>query len=402
MNAVDLLSGVAVIIDDEINEEAANIRNLVKQVEDNNIPCLYYSEIPTDEVVSNFGNISFLLLDWRLIKKDISTEEFEEGIRVPSGLQEYGAEENLQFIEKLKERCFCPIFIFSNEDQEEIIAKLEEADLYSRERPGNIFVRSKNDLKGRTRLFKELTKWLNKAPSVYVLKEWEKEYRKAKNELFHDFQDLSPHWPKVLWKNSSADGVNQSLELGEVISRNLSNRMAPFEFSPEVLEKRGNKIPKEEMANVLEGERFLPVSRLREEDIAPGDIFKVKSRYYVNIRAACDCIPDRGKMGSTHDDVEVYLLRGSKLGDAKIYKVFNKKYGHFPERDNESIVFPVCGGLSVSFSFKNVEVKKWGEVKDKRVGRLLAPHITKIQQRYALYMQRQGLPRIPNAAVIDN
>jgi hypothetical protein len=52
------------------------------------------------------------------------------------------------------------------------------------------------------------------------------------------------------------------------------------------------------------------------------------------------------------------------------------------------------------YEFKNLTIKKWSEIKSSRIGRLLPPHITRIQQRYALYMQRQGLPRTPEKAII--
>ena len=38
-------------------------------------------------------------------------------------------------------------------------------------------------------------------------------------------------------------------------------------------------------------------------------------------------------------------------------------------------------------------------VRSKRVGRLLHPYLTRVQQRYALYTQRQALPRVPPSAV---
>jgi hypothetical protein len=35
-------------------------------------------------------------------------------------------------------------------------------------------------------------------------------------------------------------------------------------------------------------------------------------------------------------------------------------------------------------------------LKDKRIGRLLPPYITRIQQLFGLYFQRIGLPRTPD------
>lgn len=53
----------------------------------------------------------------------------------------------------------------------------------------------------------------------------------------------------------------------------------------------------------------------------------------------------------------------------------------------------------IEFERKEIWVETHAELKNKRPGRLLHPYLTRIQQRYALYLQRQGLPRIPDGAV---
>ena len=70
--------------------------------------------------------------------------------------------------------------------------------------------------------------------------------------------------------------------------------------------------------------------------------------------------------------------------------------------DSNAIVFCIDDQKTIDFRFKNLELKEFSELKDNRIGRLLPPYITLIQQRYALYLQRQGLPRIPEEAVKEN
>lgn len=53
----------------------------------------------------------------------------------------------------------------------------------------------------------------------------------------------------------------------------------------------------------------------------------------------------------------------------------------------------------LSFSLRKLSIKKWNDIKDCRCGRLLPPFITKIQQKYSSYIQRQGLPSIPKEAI---
>lgn len=396
----NLSSGIAVVIDDEIGDARANINNLISQIEKQNMPCLKYKELPEESVVEHFEGISFLLLDWKL-QADTLGESVIKGVKQPDELRKAAVKENIYFLKKLKESCFVPVFIFTNEPVEPIKRILEDNNLYQEGKPNYIFIKRKSDLTGRTRLFKTITEWIQKTPSIYTLATWDKAYRKAKIRLFYDFYEMSPNWPNILWKSFAADGVNMSLELGEVITRNLHTRMIPFVFDEEILNKRPRKkAEKIEVRKVLEGERFITKEGLDDKTICAGDIFKVSSRkIYINIRPDCDCIPSRTATGSESEDVNLYLLIGNKLTDSQEKKKYKMQYGNFEEIDNQSIIFCIIGGNTYDFRFKDLTIMKWSEVKAKRIGRLLPPYITRMQQRYALYLQRAGLPRTPEIAV---
>ena len=139
---------------------------------------------------------------------------------------------------------------------------------------------------------------------------------------------------------------------------------------------------------------------LHEDDVSCGDLFKVEKSqsnetteftYYLNIRAQCDL---RSKK-------LVYCLKGRVVDETKINKKggFPVDEGHFLEKINHSVVPFLDGGKIIEFLFRNMKIQEWKDLKENRVGRLLPPYITRIQQRYSLYMQRQGLPRIPDAAI---
>ena len=84
-------------------------------------------------------------------------------------------------------------------------------------------------------------------------------------------------------------------------------------------------------------------------------------------------------------------------GDIK--KNYNEGQGHFNERIWESISFCLYEGKTIRFDFRKFEKKIFSQIKNQHVGRLIHPYITRIQQRYALYLQRQALPRIPKIAL---
>lgn len=401
MPTSNLFNGIAVVIDDEIGDNKANINNLIKQIHKKNMPCITYPNIPEDDIINHFEGISFLLFDWKFQAEDL-TDAILDGVSIPSVITQAGVSDNIEFLKKIQERCFCPIFIFTNEEKDTVISDLHDGGLYHYNKPNFIFVKNKDELKGRTKLFKSIEKWAREMPSIYVLKTWEREHNKAINQLFHDFYNFGPSWPKVLWNNYKEDGVNPSRELGKVINRNIHTRMAPFSFDKIILNNCKPKVQDGEVIKVLEGERFIKSDQLHDNEIATGDLFHCRitegseERYWLNVRAQCDLVHS-----SNPDKVVLYCLKGRLLPKSKIN---NKKGvpfidGQFIEKINHAIVGCIDDGKIVDFSFRDLNTFKWEYMKEKRIGRLLPPYITRIQQRYGLYLQRQGLPRTPEIVV---
>jgi hypothetical protein len=262
-------------------------------------------------------------------------------------------------------------------------------------------VKSKADVK-EAGIFEVLSKWMKDAPSVYVLKKWERAYASAKNELFRDFYAKSVRWPLVLWNTYKEDNVPPSAELGNLIGRNLLSRMTPFDFDLGPFDEAFKALAADEsnsrdaVIKVLEGERFLPKNRIHGDTLAPGDVFKRGGDFYVNIRPDCDCI---ARDGMIQADVKAYLLKGSKITNAKVHERLSPKYGTISESDTESVVFGLTGGATVSFQFGTLLVEESGGWMTNRIGRLLPPYLTRLQQRYSAYLQRPGLSRIPKAAL---
>lgn len=393
---LSLFTGIAVIIDDEVKSGASAINVIVKQLEDAFCPTLCYSALPKTELIPSFAGVSFFIVDWNLTTTNFSGNEEMALVQIPSQLKKENAKDNVKFLQALNESKFAPIFIFTNELTEEIENILKKENLWSEGNANNIFVMNKNDVINKG-VFAVLDDWIANVPSAYVLKKWEAEYNTAKNNFFREFYTNSHYWPIFLWKAFLEDEIPASIEIGAMIGRNVLSRMTPFDFDLSAHSAKYDALTNidpadhiEQVGKVIQGERFVSRAGLHDDSIAPGDVFYHDGKYYLNIRPDCDCVA----RGADQDLTEIYLLRGDKIKNVVLTEIFNSKYGNLREQDNEAIVFRMIDQTTVSFKLKNLKIVPWGEWKGRRKGRLLAPHLTRVQQRYSAYLQRPGLPRI--------
>jgi hypothetical protein len=201
-----------------------------------------------------------------------------------------------------------------------------------------------------------------------------------------------------MWKTYNNDGADESLEIGDLLIRNVSTRMSPFNFDKEILNKEYSGIAKKDLQSILQGERYIENKNLNSDDISPGDLFKEEgadgiTRYFLNIRARCDLL--------RNNNPEIYCLKGRKIDESKINNDKNYKIndGQFVEKSNNAIIPFIDERCIIEFLFKELKIIKWGTIKNFRIGRLLSPYINKIQQKYASYLERQGLSRMPEEAI---
>lgn len=175
----------------------------------------------------------------------------------------------------------------------------------------------------------------------------------------------------------------------------LRGRMRVDAFREEHLGGAASDVSAEELRRLIAETSFRVGDLLPDNEIRCGDLYSGEGRqYWLNLRPDCDCIP---RNGGDVANVDVYCVEGERLRPGELRKLF--KNGHFEERVSQSVVFGVVDGNSILFRFDKLRVCKYSEVRDRRVGRLLHPYVTRVQQRYAMYLQRQALPRIPDAAV---
>lgn len=102
--------------------------------------------------------------------------------------------------------------------------------------------------------------------------------------------------------------------------------------------------------------------------------------------------------GRVYTFEEVSKLKENELDD--LNRAINQEdpdlgNSDFKEGAAEAVVSCILDQKAVVFHFKHIYVLPFEEIKEKRVGRLIDPFITRIQQKFAMYMVRVGVPSTP-------
>ncbi|ASS37708.1 hypothetical protein [Mogibacterium pumilum] len=435
MDVEKLFQGIAVIFDDEINDPTSTIYTIKKNIQSKNIPVAVYNEMPRQEIIPSLSNAAFVILDWDYTNSKLDVESSER-VSIPIELKANQEQDLIQFISKLLCEIFIPVFIFTSKSVDSIKTTLRDAKLWNDDKENRIFIKQKNDINTEAQLFEEIENWIKAMPSVYVLKEWEKNISKSKDAMFIELYGYSPNWVKIIWDMLKEDSIENHREFGEFVTRNLNNRIGTYEFDENIIgAERG--ISPEELRRVVEGERYLFYDT-QPEQAYTGDLFEDDNEYYLNIRAQCDL--SRRDVDSGEYNPKLYCIKGKKLRSKDIVtddirmtteetlifdkcksfsldemceickdndelKKFNKNFtkyrngiffrkGTFLERNDKVILGCVAGKQALQFNL-DISIKEFNDVKDKRIGRILPPYITRIQQKCAQNMVREGVMPVP-------
>ena len=401
MDVKELFKGIAVVIDDEIESESASINKIVSQLKTESIPLVKMDYLPSHDMISNLHDVSFVLLDWQLF--DIGNDISRKGM---SELQENNDKQILEFVEELLKVCFCPIFIFTTLSESDIIEKLKSKNLYTTSKMNMFFIKQKDSIMGSGKLFEELSTWVASNSVIYLLKQWDAAYQYAKENLFIDLQNGSSNWVGVLYNSLKQDGDSDAdiaIDLFDTVQKNITNRILVPQLDSSILASQA-ELKKEEIIRIIEQTKFVCKDKLNSNQANTGDLFfdSEKNTYYINIRPQCDLLRCKNP--------ELYCLKGKEL---KLKHEHNNCYineydsqepkkeyffsaGEFIEQKNNCIISYINNGKIIEFKFKSLIILKWNDVKSKRVGKLLSPFVINIRQKYATYIEREGLPRLPN------
>ena len=425
---LNLLDGIAVFIDDEINDDTSSAGKLKKQIQEKNIPLIASDKIPDNipDFVKHLYGVSFIILDWKF--SPISGDLITEGVRLPENIESGSV---IELLKELLSATYCPIFILSQEDLPSIKRKLDAEQITSNETHPRIFFSDKEDLLDG-KLFSSLNEWVEKEPVTYVLKTWENAAKKAKLGMFSHLEKKNSSWPKILWNSFENDDADPSVELTQTLSTIFANRL---QFSCSLVSSCFTGATavgaKTDIRNVLEEARFLPVQPNIKP--APGDLFEHAENgqtvYFLNFRAQCSTLHDpKPKLycvkGEPLDDTSIYCVQGKVLTEDTLGKNADIVFcqGEFRTKKHIILLPFVHGNKILKFDCRKIEIFKFKQedaslyitykdsdsngkgktvtiTKGSRVGRVLPPYINHIQQIIASYIVREGLPAIPDEAI---
>lgn len=426
--AKELINGIAVVIDDEVKKEGTDIYRIVEDIRSNNIPVLTFDSIPDNSIISSLNSISFAVLDW-----DFKIQS--EGITdLPDRLEIGGALVDdttiLKFLESLLKAMFIPVFIFTTQGIEDVKADIDASGILQPYKD-IIQVKAKDDLKGENAVLTDVFEWIRDNASLYALKSWEKQAVIAKTRMFRELYSASPNWVPIIHNTMCEDGgkLGWKEEFYELLTRNFSNRIEKDLSDLDIGRFHMDNPPdSEEIRRVIQGGRYISYMDKRPKGSYCGELLKDEDKYYLNIRAQCNLSRDNnpevylieGKeinsndIGFSMDDITLstdkftiggqeYLFSqitqndvmeiSSRLSSSK--KEIQFSQGQVLTHVGTIIETCIANVLGIQFNYRKFHIEKFNDKKDKRIGRILAPNITRIQQGFASYIVREGIMSIP-------
>ena len=383
--------GIGVVIDDQVPLSDADITDdaigeIVKQLTSDGISLLKYREIPSESEWENFRTAAFLLIDWSLLSG------------VGDSAEQIMKNRICDFIKAVHNKAFAPIFVFSNQDGDEIKRFLQDRGIPT-EKPGSyVLVKPKVEMQelhaaGIPKLFAEINDWIQATPAIRLFTAWGNDVLMARNQMFVEFYNKSHNWPSLLWKAYKDDNDDPVHGLSQVMFDNLKARVkCRLVEMPEVT-------PDEKMlvalTDLLSLTVILPNDSLPSEQIGCGDLFQNgDQKYFLVVSCDCDCII---RTDESVDDKFVQVVTiddGCKRTSNIMKERFSQHYGLVHET-NKSYIFPINKKCYAVKYASHSMVKLTSLDVRTRLGRVLPPYITDIRQRLAQWNQRVGFPKLP-------
>ena len=380
------LSATALVIDDEIVDETSTISGIIAELERQGT--LFIKRRELLESIDSISNLAFIILDWDLSKRE-EKEQLPECVSLGAALLENQKSKIRDFIQNVIDRYFVPIFIFTQENIESIQSYLAEQEPIKEAIDKNrVYICSKNSLKNE-QVIVSLNDWLNNSMTVYTYKIIEEAIENAKHRYFNEMFVCDLNWPCLVYQTLNADNpVDINSDFQEFLLTSFTSTINPIRFNSAGFEKAVNLEPAE-VIKIFGKIKFLSYEGQAEVGLHSGDIYAnsdgEKNEYLINVSAACDMRNKR-----------CYFVTGEEMSHPRKHDIV---YTYTVKRilDNQGIEFHLNDAQLLDITDVNEIILDYnGEVKQyKRIGRLLNPYISALQNKYSDYITRVGALKEP-------
>lgn len=437
-----LLQGPVVFIDDEVRTTHTAANKLAQQISESGRPIATYEKLPPADHMNQWRSIGFLVVDWDLAQGSPELAGATE-------LSAFYRKRLFEWLASFSKTVYCPIFLVSSQDTDLILQRVTEAGEVAaaeaqasaasspadspRESTAGEIVRDLLDA-GRLHVFPKsvlledvigrFEDWVSTRPALAALNIWANEYEAATNRLFQDMEELDPSWPIYVWQTASKDGIDPSYELASVLSANLMHRIDPLLFDVPAITDSSAQPTGKAVRRVMKGRTIVPGHRLYRTMVLPGDLFsdpEDKDVIWVNVTPACHTVLERAERSAASKNdagaepttsesssvaegadasvappastVKLHLVKGSRVASpTSNSKLSALRKDH--DGSNGMLVHTMLDEQPYAFEFKLAQISDWTELNDRRIGRLLPPFITLMQQKHAAFLMNEGLPRV--------
>lgn len=391
-----LIDGVVVVFDDESRTEGSDAKTLIDELRSLGFPVVDYIEPPArnKQLMRNIHGASCVVFDWNFsgeAKSLVDDDGNPIGRLGQSDREAYAESERIDSLKLILKNTYCPVFFVTQEAIEPIALKLDGAGICKNGTHPRILFCNKMDLRTNAKQFwNKIAEWLSQAQPIYTLKTLEQAARMARQETFIALE-RHPDWPMVLWGAYKNDGEDASVALSEFICRQITQRtIYKCVFSKRMM--MSSSATGEGVEEILAADRYMEIPATSREPFVAGDVFEINCRWFVNVRATCDTI--------RCDPAELYLLPCYDIlalpedYDINAHEVHDQG-GQLVRWDKSFIIPCSISGKTVEVDFSRLNVQKISVDERKRIGRILPPFLTRLQQLFGAYVIREGLPVTP-------
>ena len=181
---------------------------------------------------------------------------------------------------------------------------------------------------------------------------------------------------------------------------NILNRISPVAFDVDSITSFGGEYSADSLSKIAQGRTTILEPKLSGVIPVPGDIFELagddEGTVWVNVSPICQTVSrpkPGGSGGASPKGIRLHLLRAVRQAVPRSNTKFNdlKKSGEGP---NQVVVHTMLAGNPYLISFGDAQIAEWDQLRPCRIGRLIPPFITRIQQKHAAYIQSEGLPSV--------